>query len=80
MAVYSIGRNGKKNMALQVTKQFRVFDTVEITFRDGKKIQGEIIYIEEEKVYVTGPYMPNEIIDLREITDIISWNAPESWK
>ena len=80
MAVYSIGRNGKKHMALQVTRQFKVFDTVEITLRGGKKTRGEIIYIEEGKVHVTGPYVPNEEIDLKEIIDIISWNAPESWK
>ena len=80
MAVYSIGTNGTEQMILQVTSRFKVFDMVTINLRDGEIVNGEIVYIEKDKVHVTGPYRPIQKIDFKDISDINSWNPPETWR
>lgn len=80
MAVYSIGTNGTEQKTLQVTIRFKVFDMVTINLRDGETVNGEIVYIEKDKVHVTGPYRPIQKIDFKDISDINSWNPPENWR
>ena len=80
MSVYSLKSGGEKYRVLQVSRQFKVLDAVTVHLRDGKTINGKIIFIEEDKVLVTGPYIPIEEILLSEIFDIIPWDLPEEWK
>ncbi len=79
MAVYSIKTDGDQRV-LEVTEQFKVFDLVTITLEDGQTINGEIIYIREEEIYVTGPYGPIETFKLHEILNITSWYTTEGWE
>ncbi len=79
MALYSI-KMDEDQRVLQVTKRFKVFDLVTLTFRDGQTINGEIVFIEKEKIHITGPYGPIETFKLQEILDITSWNAIEEWE
>ena len=80
MAVYSIGTNGTTQLSVQVTIRFKVFDTVRITLRNGEHADGEIVYIEKDKVHITGPYRPIQKINFKDISDINSWNPPETWR
>lgn len=80
MAVYSMGMSGEKYKTLEVTRRFKVFDTVTIYLREGKLINGEIVFIGDDEVYVTGPYMPIHEIKFKDITDVTQWNAPADWK
>ena len=80
MAVYTKGMENEQYLTIQVTKRFKVFDMVEVTFKDGRAINGEIVYVEKEFLHITGPYMPIEIVDFKEIVDINYWIPPEEWK
>ena len=78
MAVHSVNGGGQR--ILCVTARFQVFDTVTITCRDGTCIKGEIVYIGEKDLYITGPYEPIETIKFKEITQVREWPRPEEWK
>lgn len=80
MAVYSSQRDGQQYRCIEVTRRFKVFDTVIIICRDGRKKEGEIIFIDKDNIHITGPYVPIEKIKLKEILDVEPWEPPESWK
>lgn len=80
MAVYPIQMRGEQYPCIEVTRRFKVFDMVTITCKDGKEINGEIIYIDKRSVLISGPYLPIEEVELKKILDICIWNPPESWK
>ena len=77
MAVQSIQMNGEINWGIEI--RFKVFDMVTITCKDGRKMNGEIIYIDKKSVYITGPYLPIQEVELEKIFDISGWEPPESW-
>jgi hypothetical protein len=80
MAVYSSQRDGQQYRCIEVTRRFKVFDMVTITCKDGREINGEIIYIDKGSLQISGPYLPIEEIKLKSIFDINKWEPPESWK
>ena len=78
MAVYSVNGGGQR--ILCVTARFQVFDTVTITCRDGTSRNGEIVYIGEHQLHITGPYEPISVIEFDKITQVYDWPRPEEWK
>ena len=80
VAAYSIQMSGEQYRCVEIKRRFKVFDMVTITCKDGKKINGEIIYIDKQSVQITGPYLPIEEVKLKTIFDIERWEPPESWR
>ena len=79
MAVYPIQKRGNQYKCLKITKQAGLYDTVKIYCKDGNCVTGEIIYMSDDEVQVTGPYLPIRSIELCDIENIQDWKPPEYW-
>ena len=79
MGVYPIRKSGNQYKCLQITKQFALYDTVKIFRKDGTCATGEIVFISDDEVQVTGPYLPVISVSLCDIEDIEDWKRPENW-